>query len=235
MKLTVTNIFCVLGKPGSGRYSIMLNMLARRDFIEKYSIDKLVIGTTRKMNKTEESSRRFVYMSELDYKHINNDEPDRLIDTSSVDDIVDNEIYYEFILKDSISLSKNYIGITSISQYKELKKWANREKLKDKNIQINIYPVMVIASIFERTTRMLSKCNTELDIYKMCAKILLEKYEYSDGETEGSKVDFEIINHSNPNTCLLNNDKPGKENVAILGDKLQKFIMTRVENSQGDE
>ena len=36
--VSVTNIFCLIGKPGAGRNTILKNVLNRSDFIEKYNI-----------------------------------------------------------------------------------------------------------------------------------------------------------------------------------------------------
>ena len=46
MQPVTTNIFCIMGNPGSGKYIILQNLLDDKEFISKYNISKFVFLKT---------------------------------------------------------------------------------------------------------------------------------------------------------------------------------------------
>ena len=221
MEPITTNIFCLIGKPGSGRDTILKSVLNQSEFIEKNNINKFIYGTTRPMNSYDIDGESYHFMSNDEFENL---DPTEIIESRSYDNIYTNQIYYYFTLNGYIKFGLNYIGKVSTFQYSELKKWAFLSQLKNTMVRINIYPIVINAPIFEREKRLMNKASTDEDVYNMCNKLITEKYEFK----LVIEKNPEIIDYMNPNTCILDNGKSGKQNIALLTDKVEKFILNRL-------
>lgn len=217
----ITNIFCLIGKPGSGRETLLRSILDRSDFVYKYNLLRFVYGTTRPMNSYDINGASYHFLSNEEFDNL---DPTEIIESRSYDNIYNGKVYHYFTLKKYIKFGNNYIGKVSTFQYEELKKWAMITQLKNPTIRINIYPVVVNAPIFEREKRMMNLASTEIDVYNMCNKLITERYEFK----LVIEHNPEIIDNSNPNTCILDNSISGNCNITILTDLLERFIGGRI-------
>ena len=218
--VSVTNIFCLIGKPGAGRNTILKNVLNRSDFIEKYNIHRFVYGTTRPMTPYDIEGETYHFMSKEEFLNL---DPDDVIESRSYDSFFE-DIYYYFTLKSHIKLGTNYIGKISTFQYDELKKWSVNTQLNMPMARINLFPIVINAPIFEREKRIMNNASTAEDVYKMCTKLISEKYEFSTVVKENP----EIIDSMNPNTLIIDNSKTDKKNIVLLGNEIEKFISTKI-------
>ena len=221
MEPIITNIFCIMGKRGSGKSTLIKNILNKSDFVDKHDILKLVIGTTKPMGPYDIEGDTYHFYTKDEFENI---DPDDFIESRSYDIIYTNDIHFYFTLKDHIKFGKNYIGQFTAFQYEEFKKWALLAQLKNSLIRINIYPIMINAPIFEREKRLMNKASTEQDVYDMCSRLITEKYEFS----SVIKNNPELIDSMNPDTCILDNSKSTKQNMALLTNTVEKFISNKI-------
>ena len=221
MEPVTTNIFCLIGKPGSGRETILKSVMNDTEFVEKNKLNKFIYGTTRPMNSYDIDGESYHFMTNEEFESL---DPTEIIESRSYDNIYTNETYYYFTLKEYIKFGFNYIGKISTFQYSELKKWSLISQLKNTMVRVNIFPIIINASIFEREKRMMNKASIDEDVYNMCSKLLTEKYEFKLVVEQNP----EIIDYMNPNTCILDNGKSGKQNIALLTNKVEKFISNRI-------
>ena len=212
----ITTIFCIMGKPGSGRSTLVRYILDDSKFVEKINLNKLVYGTTRPMKATDIEGETFFFMSKEEFDNIDTEE---IIESRSYDTIY-NEVYEYFTLKDYINLGKTYILKSSVFQYEEYKKWADLIQLKYPMVQIYIYPIIIHCPIFERHKRLINKASTEDDVYKICTEIVRERYEFN----EVAKNNPEITDIMNTNTLVLENSTGDKKQLLILKNDIEKFI-----------
>lgn len=228
MQPVTTNIFCIMGNPGSGKYIILQNLLDDKEFISKYNISKFVYGTTRPMKTTDIEGITYHFFTKEEYDNLNSAE---IIESRSYDNVNTGDIYYYFTLLSHITYGSNNIGKVSLFQYDELKKWAFKSQLKNPMHRINLYPIMINASIFEREKRMINRASNDNDIYEMCAKLLSERYEFD----TVLKANPEIIDNLNPNTCIIDNSKSNsKQNITLIIDKIESFILEKMIPVQGN-
>lgn len=216
-----TNIFCLMGKPGSGKTTLLKNILNKESFIEKYNISKLVYGTTRPIGPYDIEGETYHFYTQEEFENI---DPDNFIESRSYDRIYNNEIHHYFTLKDHVKFGSNYIVQFTAFQYEEFKKWALIVQLKNSMVRINIYPIMINAPIFEREKRLMNRASTEQDVYDMCSRLITEKYEFA----SVIKNNPELIDSMNPDTCILDNSKNGKQNLVLLTETLEKFISNKL-------
>lgn len=222
MKPVTTNIFCIIGQPGSGKDIILQNLFDRSEFINKYHITKFVYGTTRPIKTTDIEGVTYRFFTKEEY---NNLDSSQIIESRSYENVNNGDVYYYFTLLNHITYGSNNIGKVSLFQYDDLKKWALKTQLANPSHRINIYPIFIKASIFEREKRMVNKSSTDNDIYDMCARLLTEKYEFD----TVVKSNPEIIDELNPDTCIVDNSKSGKTNIIILIDKIESFIKNKID------
>lgn len=220
-KNSVTNIFCLLGKPGSGRLSILNFILNDTNFCDKYKLERLVYGTTRPIRPGDIDGETYHFMTSEQYKDIPQED---FIESRSYDIIYNDDIHYYFTLRNYIQFGKNYIAKVSTVQYSEYKKWALLTQLKNSLLQVNIYPILVNAPIFEREKRIMLQASTEDDVYNMCSKFITEKYEFKLAINENP----ELIDAYNNDSCILDNSKSGRQNIVLLKDQLENFIGTKI-------
>lgn len=218
--VSITNIFCLLGKPGAGRETILKNIMNRTEFIENNNIHRLVYGTTRPKNPYDIEGETYYFLTKEEFMNL---DPDEIIESRSYDPFFDQEYYY-FTLTSHIHFGYNYIGKISTFQYEELKKWAITMQLKMPIVRINLFPITINAPIFVREKRIMNKASTDEDVYKMCTKLISEKYEFNTVIKENS----EIIDNMNPQSLIIDNSLMDKSNIVIICNKIENFIKKKI-------
>ena len=218
--VTYTNIFCLIGKPGAGRDTLMKNVFNKSGFIEKYNILRFVYGTTRPMTPYDIEGETYHFLTKEEFLNL---DPEEVIESRSYDPFFGDSYYY-FTLVNHIRFGNNYIGKVSTFQYDELKRWATKIQLKMPTVRINIYPIIVNAPIFEREKRLMKEASTAEDVYAMCTKLISERYEFS----VVAKNNPELIDNYNPNTLIIDNSRTDKKNISVLGNEIEKFISKQI-------
>lgn len=218
--VSITNIFCVIGKPGAGRRTILKNILNRTDFVDKFNINRFVYGTTRDMNPYDIEGETYHFMSHEEFENL---DPEQIIESRSYDPIFGDPFEY-FTLISHIKLGHNYIGKVSPFQYAELKKWSSKMQIKLPLTKINVYPIIVSAPIFVREKRLINQASSEEDVYIMCTKFIGERYEFNVVTNENP----EIADCRNPNTLHIDNSKIDKSSIVLLCNELENFIEKKI-------
>lgn len=219
-EVSTTNIFCLLGKPGCGRNTILKRVLDDVLFLDKANMFKLVFGTTRPIKVNDIEGETYHFFTKEQYLNL---DPKTIIESRSYDPMF-NEEYYYFTLTSHIRFGSSYICKASVFQYAEYKKYANTIQLQMPMVRMNIYPIIINAPIFEREKRLMSLAAVDKDVYDICIKLLQEKYEFETVINENP----EIIDSMNPNTLVIDNGKNDIRNVALAADKIKKFINEKI-------
>lgn len=221
MEPITTNIFCLIGKPGSGKETILHKLISDTEFSTKYNINKLIYGTTRPMREGEIDGYNYHFFTKKEFDNI---DPKEFIESRSYDNIYINDIYWYFTLKRDIVLGNNYIAKVSTFQYSEFKRWAFLSQLENSMHRIHIYPVMIEAPIFERVKRLIEISNTEQDIYNMCSKLITEQFEFKTVVQKNP----ELIDILNKDTCIIDNSYHGELYIKKAILNLKSFIINKI-------
>ena len=153
MKNEVTNIFVILGKPGSGKSSVMSKILEDKDFIDKYNIDKLVYNTTRTPRSDEINGKDYNFITESEYSKIKSKD---FIESRSYDSYSNPNLLIHYFTKTSdIEIGKNYICKMKFLQYSNIKEWSTIKQLES-ICKIYMYPIILEAPLLTRLNRLLS-------------------------------------------------------------------------------
>lgn len=214
-----TNIFCLIGKPGSGRKTILREVLKDKDFMIDNQIDILPTGTTRKKNRLDVENS-YCYVTEEEYKAI---KPDKLIESRSYDSIIDLKTYYYFTDIDYIHFGYNLISIVTPMQYHDIKQWSFIFELKNPLVKINVYSMIINSSIYSRSRRLMNQAATEEEVYIFCNNILGENNEFNYIHA----LNPELSDASNANTLIIQNqlDNGDLTNYPILlSEEVKSFI-----------
>lgn len=221
MEPVITNIFCLIGKPGSGRETLLSKIISDKSFTDKFNINKLVYGTTRPMREGEIDGYDYNFYTKKDFDSI---EPDEIIESRSYDNIYINDIYWYFTLKKDIILGNNYIAKVSTFQYIEFKKWAFLYQLGNSMYRIQVYPIVVEAPIMKRVNRLLNKSHNEQDIYNMCSKLITERFEFKNVIINNP----ELTDKLNKDTCIIENNNNSEQYIVEAVKRLKLFIMNKI-------
>lgn len=220
MIYNTTNLFCIIGKPYSGK-STLMNELLKRENITNLGIKKLVYGTTREQRINEVNGESYNFVSLSEFENINEDD---IIESRIYDDIITGNSYYYFTLKSDIKLGNNYLMECTIFQYEELKKWIMIRQLRSSTNRMNIYPIVINSSIFERLKRGFKNVHTEDDVYRYIDKILSERFEF----TTAIKNNPELSDYHNPDTCIIENKDNAFVQITVAVNNIEKFIIEKL-------
>lgn len=154
---------------------ILDSIFSNERFVEKYDISRFVCGTTKEMGLIDYEESMYEKYTLEEYRNI---DPAEIIESRSCDDIISGKLFYYFTLERHIDLSKNMVGITSIFQFEEIKKWAQIKQMETLPSEINVYPIYIETPLSDRIKYLISKCKTENDMYEVCADIVSERFEY---------------------------------------------------------
>ena len=216
-----TNLFCIMGKPGSGRASLLKNVLSDEVFVQKYNIRRFTYGTTRPVGHDDIVGETYFFFTEQEYKEL---DADSIIEARSYDLVTNTKPYYYFTLTDHIKFSTNYIGRVSLFQYEELKKWANVVQLKRPYVRIALYPITLECNAFECFDRLENKTSSEDELYNLCARMVSEKFEYDRAIINNR----EILDKNNFKTLVLDNSKHDFKNIACLANDVKQFVSVQL-------
>lgn len=223
-EMIYTNLFCLLGRPGSGRTSVLKNVLSDKEFVEKHQISRFTYATTRALKPDDIMGENYFFFSDKEFQEICRTDPDSIIESRSYDLINTIKPNYYFTLKDHIRFGTNYIGRVSLYQYEELKSWAEKTQLVLPSMQINIYPIMVDCGVFECFDRLENKLSDETDLYNLFARMVSERFEYEQALDRNPEV-FDPANH---NTLVLNNRTRNPDIIDELGARTKMFMTTKL-------
>lgn len=221
MEPIVTNIFCFIGKPGSGRETLLSGVLTDNSFLEAFNIRKLVCGTTRPIKPGEKHGFTYHFFTKEEFYEI---DPSEIIESRSYDNIYTNDIYWYFTLKSYIQFGNNYVAKVSTFQYSEFKKWALLAQLGNSMNRIQIFPILITAPIFEREKRIMQNAAVEHDVYNMCAKFITEQFELKSIIQNNP----ELIDAMNKDTCIVDNGKHGEKYVIESIKCIESFIKEKL-------
>lgn len=222
MDLTHTNIFCLIGKPGAGRTTILNGILKDKTFTKEWNINKLIYCTTRKKKHWEIEDESYHYIKLRDYKAINKED---IIEFRSYD-TYSRSTFYIFTRKEDLKIGENYICKTTPMQFCNYHKWAGYAELENPLNQIKIYPVIINSPIFERVDRIMhEKVLVDSDVYENCTKIMSEQFEFSILLKEFPDI---LTDYNNENSLILNNEFHNIKDIHEIIIELKAFIADKV-------
>ena len=214
-----TNLFCIIGKPGTGKQSILDCIFSNARFIDRYNILRFTCGTTKDIRVNDYDKSRYDRYSYDEYKNIN---PSLIIESRSYDNILDGRTEYYFTLESHIEFGKTMIGITTLFQYEELKKWAQIKQMENLLLEINIYPIYIESPLFCRIKRLIWRSKGDENfIYEVCVKIISERYEYR------PVIENKVIDRSNPDVLIIDNGDSVDFNITIA-KQIRIFIEKKI-------
>lgn len=210
-----------MGKPGSGRSSILKSVLSDESFIQKYNIRRFTYGTTRPIGSNDIVGETYFFFSDEEYREL---DKDSIIEARSYDLVTNTKPYYYFTLTDHIKFDTNYIGRVSLYQYEELKKWSSLLQLKNPYIQISLFPITITCNAFECFDRLENKTSSEGELYNLCARMVSEKFEYD----RAIRNNTEILDNNNFKTLVLDNSKHDYSIVNCLANDVKQFVSVQL-------
>lgn len=215
-----TNLFCIVGKTGSGKSLYMTKLLEDKRFISKYNISNLVYGTTRSKRKDEIEGKDYYFISKEEYAKINYDD---LIEFRSYYTLNDGEVYY-FTKKEYLEDSNNIICIASPYQYEKYKSWFYYKSLESNHNDYNIYAIIIDTDLKTRLNRVInSRTSKDDDIYELCRRVIQEKMEFDDVCKRLPELSTEQSTEYN-NTCYIDNSSNTREDIVNNLIRIKKFI-----------
>ena len=119
------NIFCILGKTGSGKTTFLNDIINDKKFMNNNKLELLVYGTTRNKRENEVDEVDYHFHTQEEYDRIEDDE---LIESRSYYTINDGIVYY-FTKTDYFNSDKNIICVVSPYQYENYRSWCAKENI----------------------------------------------------------------------------------------------------------
>lgn len=215
-----TNLFCIVGKTGSGKSLYIESLFKDKGFINKYNISNLVYGTTRSKRENEIEGKDYHFITKDEFDKINYDD---LIESRSYYTLNDGEVYY-FTKKEYLEDSKNIICIASPYQYEKYKSWFYYKSLKN-NTNYNIYVILIDVDIKTRLNRVINnRSSKDDDIYELCRRVIQEKMEFDDVCNRLPELSTTNSSEYN-NTCYIDNSSNSKDNIFYNINKIKNFIV----------
>ena len=220
MSMTYTTIFCIIGKPGTGKTRFIRKIMSDTAFVERIGLTRLMYCST-KVRRYAEQEYDYIFMPYAEYRRIDRAS---IIEFRSYDSY-DGETYFSFTRRQDINLGSTYICEASPVQCTNYIKWAKITELKEPTNQIKVFPIVINSPIFDRMYRLWEKVVTDEDIYEFCGKILSEKYEFS-----LFIKDFpELLNDTNNrNSLVINNEGSGEDFIISCSGMIKSFISEKM-------
>lgn len=220
--MEIIKLFCIVGKTGTGKSTYLNKILEDKEFLESHNLSNLVYGTTRKKRDGEIDGVDYHFLSKYDYKQI---PINSLIEFRSYYTLNDGTIYY-FTKEDYLS-NGNIICITSPYQYESYKNWIVKENLKSDmtNKIYRLYLIDLNMDLKKRINRLVSRANSDDDVYEMCRRIIQERQEDED-------VKKRVYELNNPelvgNVLCINNTEDDclDENVSKIKEYIHNICIS---------
>ena len=175
--MEIIRLFCIVGKTGTGKSTYLNKILEDKEFLEAHNLSNLVYGTTRKKRNGEIDGVDYHFLSKYDYKQI---PINSLIEFRSYYTLNDGTIYY--FTKEDYLTNGNIICITSPYQYESYKNWIIKENLKSEitNKIYRLYLIDLNMDLKKRINRLVSRADSDDDVYERCRRIIQERQEDED-------------------------------------------------------
>lgn len=175
--MEIIRLFCIVGKTGTGKSTYLNKILEDKEFLEAHNLSNLVYGTTRKKRNGEIDGVDYHFLSKYDYKQI---PINSLIEFRSYYTLNNGTIYY--FTKEDYLTNGNIICITSPYQYESYKNWIIKENLKSEitNKIYRLYLIDLNMDLKKRINRLVSRADSDDDVYEMCRRIIQERQEDED-------------------------------------------------------
>ena len=220
MSMTYTTIFCIIGKPGTGKTKFIKKIMSDQDFVERFGLTRMAYCTT-KVRRYAEQEYYYTFMPYAEYRRIDRND---IIEFRSYDNY-DGETYFSFTRKQDINLGSTYICECTPVQCINYIKWAKNAELYEPTNQIRIYPIIINSPIFNRMGRLWEKVVTDEDIYEFCGKILTEKYEFSLFIKDFPEL---LTDTSNRHSIVINNEVDGEDFIISCAGTIKSFIAEKM-------
>jgi len=220
MSMTYTTIFCIIGKPGTGKTKFIKKIMSDQDFVERFGLTRMAYCTT-KVRRYAEQEYYYTFMPYTEYRRIDRND---IIEFRSYDNY-DGETYFSFTRKQDINLGSTYICECTPVQCINYIKWAKNAELYEPTNQIRIYPIIINSPIFNRMGRLWEKVVTDEDIYEFCGKILTEKYEFSLFIKDFPEL---LTDTSNRHSIVINNEVDGEDFIISCAGTIKSFIAEKM-------
>ena len=218
------NIYCIVGKSGSGKSYYMNAISSDTKFMKKANLAPLVYGTTRDKRVNEVDGVDYNFITEEEYKAIPSS---KLIESRSYNTITGKKYY--FTKSDYIENAKaNLICTASLYQYEYYRSWINLKNLTASKSTVNepiynLHLIIIETELRNRLERILqNRCNTETDIYEACRRIVEERAEFT-------SVEERVPEFKDPFTykqvIIIDNNDISEINTVANLEKIKKFIL----------
>lgn len=195
------NVFCIIGKSGSGKNFYFDKIIEDKKFVNYFDLNQLVLGTTREIRQEETNGREYYFYSDEEFKDLLKNHQNEIIEYRKYD-LLDKDIYYftlsKFFKINSIAAQNrtdkysrdepwhNIICIVSPAQFDAYRKYFN-------NCDVNLYTIEIECNLRNRLNQSLERAITDDQLLEVCRRALY-------GEEE-----FQTINFT-PDLKINNND-----------------------------
>ena len=221
--MNTTNIFCIVGKTGSGKSEYYRRLLFDHPFTKILDISPLVYGTTRNKRLNEIEGIDYYFHTKEQYDRIDKDD---LVEFRSYYKSDEGVVYY-FTKNIYFEKTGNIICAASPYQYESYRTWCDKENIKTPG-KYKLYLIIIDASVYNRVTRLIKRHNNNEDaIYEICRRILEEKSEF---ENVFSRIPELIDPLSNPSVCFIDNNNDGEGAIEENIKRIKRFILAKCES-----
>ena len=167
----MSKIFCVVGKSGSGKSTIvddMFKMYGNTKNIEQFNLKLLVYHTTRERRQGE-SSDEYIFDTEEQFEEYKSQ--NQIIEYREYTTKNNNTVYY-YTLKQDIDLNKNnYIVKASFDQYENYKNYFGEDDVK---------LIYIYTDPKELLLRTINRANTYKDLLEVCRRFVSDDEQFRD-------------------------------------------------------
>lgn len=211
------NIFCFLGKTGSGKSEYINSIIDNSKFMKDNNLSLLVYGTTRKKRTKE--------VEDVDYHFISKEEFDNIPET----DLVECRTYYKFdegevkyfTKNEYFDINNNIICITSPYQYESYRNWIAKENIKHPG-KYNLFLIIIDTDVATRVERCIKRSSRDdTVVYETCRRILEERNEFENVAKRVPELKDIMIYNTN---CYINNNNEGTRFIKRNLEKIKVFI-----------
>lgn len=218
------NIFCIVGKTGSGKNFYFDKIIQNKNLVKELNIAPLVYGTTRSIRDGEKDGTDYIFYTKEQYKNISNDD---MIESRSYYTINDGTVhYFTTIDQFHIAHAKNIIAITSPYQYESYRTWIAKRNIIENN-RYNLYLIYIDIELGKRINRTISRANEDDNkIYEMCRRVVEERNEF---DSVCTRVPELIDPLTSKNVCYINNTSDKYDDIESNFNKISSFIRTKGE------
>ena len=219
--MSTINIFCIVGKTGSGKSKYYNSLIKNNGFLKTYNIVPLVYGTTRSKRPGEVEGVDYYYHTETEFSKI--DDKD-MIEFRSYHTLNDGLIYY-FTKTEYFKTDNNVISITSPYQYECYRTWCMNENIKYPN-KYKLHMILIDTKVETRILRVLERANNDDDIYELCRRVVEERVEFDQVSKRLPELMDPILSD---NVCFVGNNKNGRVAVNANLDRIKSFIANSID------